>query len=450
MKLKTSYFLSILFSIVTLSCQQVPEDDGWLSEEEMKSLKVKVRSADNVEIAYPLYLYAFNKNGKLAASQTINEEGNDMALSLTEGDFQVVAVSGISDDYQLPENPTLDDAIILSNSEGADTPLMVGRADIAVSRSEGTSAEIALTYVVAQLNVMLKNVPTDVSTVELSISPLHSSLTMSGEYGGDTQKIKASCTLGEDGVWTAQPTYIFPGSGKETTFSVYFKKEDGTELTYGYTYNGIPEANHPFNITGSFAEGIIVGGSFEINGWEEAINVEFTFGANVVPDDDEEEKEEEKEEEEEEKEDVQIDMTNVPEIGTIWNDMIVADIGEADETGVDLLLMSLDEWEATTSEVTDILDGYSVNGISEWRLPTHDEAAVLRARFSGDNRWELNDLIEEYDSSLYGLDGEERYLCTKNGLYYSFKFVIGTRTTEAGEKKSYYVRLVKTFRMDIE
>ena len=440
-----NYFLSILLCLITLSCQQVPEDDGWLSEEEMKSLKVKVRSADNVEIAYPLYLYAFNKNGKLAASQTINEEGNDMALSLTEGDFQVVAVSGISDDYQLPENPTLDDAIILSNSEGADTPLMVGRADIAVSRSEGTSAEIALTYVVAQLNVMLKNVPTDVSTVELSISPLHSSLTMSGEYGGDTQKIKASCTLGEDGVWTAQPTYIFPGSGKETTFSVYFKKEDGTELTYGYTYNGIPEANHPFNITGSFAEGIIVGGSFEINGWEEAINVEFTFGANVVPDD-----EEEKEEEEEEKEDVQIDMTNVPEIGTIWNDMIVADIGEADETGVDLLLMSLDEWEATTSEVTNILDGYSVNGISEWRLPTHDEAAVLRARFSGDNRWELNDLIEEYDSSLYGLDGEERYLCTKNGLYYSFKFVIGTRTTEAGEKKSYYVRLVKTFRMDIE
>ena len=436
--------LSFLLCLITISCQQVPEDDGWLSAEDTKSLKIKVRSAENVEIAYPLYLYAFNKNGKLAASQTINDEGNNMALSLTDGEFQIVAVSGISDDYQLPEKPTLDDAIVLSNTKGADTPLMVGRADIAVSRSEGTSAEIALTYVVAQLNVMLKNVPDDVSTVELSISPLHSSLTMGGEYGGESQKIKVSCTLEEDGTWRAQPTYIFPGSGKETTFSVYFKKEDGTELTYGYTYKGIPEANHPFNITGSFAEGIIVGGSFEINGWEEAINVEFTFGANVVPDDDEEEKEEE------EKEDVQIDMTNVPEIGTIWNDMIVADIGEADETGVDLLLMSLDEWEATTSEVTDILDGYSVNGISKWRLPTHDEAAVLRARFSGDNRWELNDLIEEYDSSLYGLDGEERYLCTKNGLYYSFKFVIGTRTTEAGEKKSYYVRLVKTFRMDIE
>lgn len=446
MKLKTLYFIPILFCLITLSCQQMPEDDGWLSEEGTKSLNIKVRSAENIEIAYPLYLYAFNKNGKLASSQTINNEGNDMALSLTDGDFQVVAVSGVSDDYQLPEKPTLDDAIVLSNSEGADTPLMIGRADINVSRSEGTSAEIALTYVVAQLNVMLKNVPTDVSIVELSISPLHSSLSMGGEYGGDAQKIKVSCTSDEDGVWTAQPTYIFPGSGKETTFSVYFKKEDGTELTYGYTYKGIPEANHPFNITGNFAEGIIVGGSFEINGWEEAINVEFTFGANVVP----EEEEEEKEEEEEEKEDVQINMTNVPEVGTIWNDMIVADIGETDETGVDLLLMSLDEWDATTSEVADVAEGYSINGISEWRLPTHDEAAVLRARFSGDNRWELNDLIEEYDSSLYGLDGEERYLCTKNELYYSFKFVAGTRITEAGPKKSYYVRLVRTYRITIE
>lgn len=435
------YFLPLLLCLITLSCQQVPEDDGWLSEEGTKSLKVKVRSADNVEIAYPLYLYAFNKKGKLAASQTIDDEGNDMALSLADGDFQIVAVSGVSDDYQLPEKPTLDDAIVLSNSEGADTPLMVGRADIAVSRSEGTSAEIALTYVVAQLNVMLKNVPTDVSTVELSISPLHSSLTMGGEYGGDTQKVKVSCTLGEDGVWSAQPTYIFPGSGKETTFSVYFKKEDGTEQTYGYTYKGTPEANHPFNITGSFAEGVIVGGSFDISDWEEAINVEFTFGANVVPDE---------EEEEDDEEDIQIDMTNVPEVGTIWNDMIVADIGEADETGVDLLLMSLDEWDATTSEVTDIVDGYSINGISEWRLPTHDEAAVLRARFSGDSRLDLNDLIEEYDASLYGLDGEERYLCTKNDLYYSFKFTAGTTTTKAGEKRTYYVRLVKTYRMVIE
>lgn len=432
--------LPILFCGTLFACQQVPNDDEWLSEEETKPLKVKVRSAENVEIAYPLYLYAFDKNGKLAASQTIVDEGKDMALSLTDDEYQVVALSGVTDDYQLPKDLTLEGEIKLSNIEGADAPLMVGRADVGGSRNEGTMAEIALSYVVAQLNVVLKNVPADVSTVQLSISPLYSSLSMGGEYGGDAQKVKINCTLDEDGIWSAQPTYIFPGSGEETIFSVYFKKEDGTEMTYGYTYQGIPEANHPFNITGSFAEGVIVGGSFEISGWEEAIDVEFTFGANVVPDAGETDDEEE---------DLEIDLANVPEVGSIWNDAIVADIGEADETGVDLLLLSLDEWDATTSQVSDVIEGYSVNGISDWRLPTHEEAAVLRARFSGDSRLELNDLIEEYDSSLYGVDGEERYLCTKNDVYYSFKFAGGTTTTKAGEKRSYYVRLVKTYRVAI-
>lgn len=430
--------LYIFLCCTLFACQQVPEDDSWASEEESQSLQVKVRSAENVEISYPLFLYAFDKDGKLAASQNIEKEEDDMALTLGNGDFRLVAIAGTSGAYLLPESPTIDDVITIDGTEGAGTPLMVGRADIDISRSSGTTAEITMSYVVAELNVKLVNVPTDVKAVVLAISPLYSSLSLEGKYGGDTQKVKVNCTLGEDGVWSAQPTYIFPGSAAETTFSVSFKKEDGTELTYGYTYQGKPEANHPFNITGSYAEGVIVGGSFEISGWEEAIDVEFTFGANVVPGVDEEEPEE-----------PEIDLTNVPEIGTIWNDAIVADIGEADETGVDLLLLSLDEWDATTSQVSDVIEGYSVNGISDWRLPTHEEAAVLRARFSGDSRLELNDLIEEYDSSLYGVDGEERYLCTKNDVYYSFKFAGGTTTTKAGEKRSYYVRLVKTYRVAI-
>lgn len=430
--------LYIFLCCTLFACQQVPEDDNWVSKEESQSLKVKVRSAENVEISYPLFLYAFDKDGKLAASQNIEKEENGMMLTLGNGDFQLVAIAGTSDAYLLPDSPTIDDVIIIDGTEGAETPLMVGKADIGISRSSEKTAEITMSYVVAELNVKLTNVPTDVEIVQLAISPLYSSLSMGGKYGGDTQKVKVECTLNEDGAWTAQSTYIFPGSGKETTFSIYFKKADGTELTYGYTYQGKPEANHPFNITGSYAEGVIVGGSFEISGWEEAIDVEFTFGANAVPGVDEEEPEE-----------PEIDLTNVPEIGTIWNDAIVADIGEADETGVDLLLLSLDEWDATTSQVSDVIEGYSVNGISDWRLPTHEEAAVLRARFSGDSRLELNDLIEEYDSSLYGVDGEERYLCTKNDVYYSFKFAGGTTTTKAGEKRSYYVRLVKTYRVAI-
>ena len=446
-----SYLIYIIMVCCVFSCQQLPEDDGWMSEGGEKTLKVKVRSAGDAEIVYPLYLYAFTGKGKLVASQTIAGAEDDMALPLAKGDFQVVALSGASDDYQLPESPDLDDVIVLSATDGADTPLMVGRANVEVGDAEESSAQITLTYVVAALNVKLKDIPSNVSKVQLALSPLHSSLSMGGEYGGDSQKVKVDCSLVSEGVWAAETTYIFPGKAKETVFSIYFKTDDGTEVTYGYTYQGVPEANHLFNVTGSYAGGVIVGGNFDVTDWEGSIDVEFEFGAEMVPDDDEEDKTDESDDEEPE-----VKLEGVPEVGTIWNDMIVVDMGEADETGVDLLLMSLDEWDAYVSDADAVVDGYSVNGITGWRLPTHEEAALLRNRFCGNNLRELNELIEEYNQennlvgndALWGLaDGDdERYLCLKNGEYYSFRFVAGTSTTKAGEMRLYYVRLVKSYR----
>lgn len=446
-----SYLIYIIMVCCVFSCQQLPEDDGWMSEGGEKTLKVKVRSAGDAEIVYPLYLYAFTGKGKLVASQTIAGAEDDMALPLAKGDFQVVALSGASDDYQLPESPELDDVIVLSATDGADTPLMVGRANVEVGDAEESSAQITLTYVVAALNVKLKDIPSNVSKVQLALSPLHSSLSMGGEYGGDSQKVKVDCSLVSEGVWAAETTYIFPGNAKETVFSIYFKTDDGTEVTYGYTYQGVPEANHLFNVTGSYAGGVIVGGNFDVTDWEGSIDVEFEFGAEMVPDDDEEDNTDEGDDEEPE-----VKLEGVPEVGTIWNDMIVVDMGEADQTGVDLLLMSLDEWDAYVSDADAVVDGYSVNGITGWRLPTHEEATLLRNRFCGNNLRELNELIEEYNQennlegndALWGLaDGDdERYLCLKNGEYYSFRFVAGTSTTKAGEKRLYYVRLVKSYR----
>ena len=142
-------------------------------------------------------------------------------------------------------------------------------------------------------------------------------------------------------------------------------------------------------------------------------------------------------------------MSNLPEVGSIWNGTIVADIIEADGFGADLLLMSLDEWDATVSDVEDVEDGYTVNDISGWRLPTFEEAKLLQSSFSGDNRLNLNELITEYDETLYGIDGEERYLCEKSGVYYTFIFAGGRVISKAGTKKSYYVRLVKTYHVSI-
>lgn len=423
---------------MAFSCQQMPEDEIYMPDAE-EPLDVQVRSAEGIDIIYPISLYAYSNDGKLVASQQIADEGDNMSLLLSEGVYQIVAVSGLSSAYQLSENPSLDDFIVMSGDEGAKTPLMIGRADVNVNQNSNARVELMLTHVVAELNVTLKNVPNDVVGIQMTLSPLYSSLSMDGHYSGTSQKVKVNCALSSNGVWEAGPVYIFPGSGQKSTFSICFKKKDGSEVTYGYTYKGVPEANKQFNVVGTYtADGVIVGGSFDVNEWEDAINVDFEFGGSEVPD----------VEDEEGSDEPVIDLTGVPEIGTIWNDMIVVDMAETDDGKIDLLLMSLDEWDATTSQVDDVISGYSINGIAEWRLPDYEEAKLLRARFSGDNRLELNDLIAEYDEGLYGLDGEERYLCLKEGAYYSFKFAGGTTISKAGEKRSYYVRLVKSYRFE--
>ena len=435
-------FLIVFLMSATFSCQQMPTDEMETADEDVTNLKVDVRSAGDSEIVYPLYLYAFDAKGKQVASQKLEDAEAEMSLSLAKGDFQIVAVAGTSSDYLLPENPELSDVITLVASKGAGTPLMMGRANVEITASSKPTAKLTLSYVVAALNVKLKEVPENVTAVQLSLSPLYSTLSMGGKYGGSSQKVKVDCSLVSEGVWSASTVYIFPGSGTETDFSIYFKTDDGKEVTYGYTSNGVPKANYLFNVTGSYAGGIIVGGNFDVTDWEGSIDVEFEFGSDMDNEDEEDGNEDEPGDD--------IVLEGVPEVGTIWNGFIVADIGEADETGVDLLLMSLDEWDALPSEIPNLLSGYSVNGIAGWRLPTHDEAAILKARFSGNNRLELNKLIEEYDSDLWHIDGEERYLCMKGDLYYSFKFAGSTSITKAGEKTVYYVRLVKTYRLSLE
>lgn len=452
-----NYLIYIIMACFAFSCQQLPEDSEWVPDEADRTLKVKVRSGSEDKIVYPLYLYAFTDKGKLVASQTIENKEKEMSLPLSKGEFQVVAVSGISEDYSLPDNPELDDVITLSATDGADTPLLVGRVGVDLEDVFEASADIKMMYVVSALNVRLKDVPSNVTDVQLSLSPLYSSLSMGGEYGdeGEAQKIKVDCSLVSEGVWAAETSYIFPGSSSKIVFSIYFKTDDGTEVTYGYTADKIPEANYAYNVIGSYAGGVIVGGDFDVEDWQGSIDVEFDFGGEMLPDDEEDEDDDKDEggtgdddEEEGTDEQPEVKLEGVPEVGTIWNDMIVVDMGEADDTGVDLLLMSLDEWDAYVSDAESVEDGYSVNGITGWRLPTHDEAAMLRARFCGNNLRELNELIAEYDPELYGLANgdDERYLCLKDGAYYTFRFVAGTSTTKAGEKRTYYVRLVKSYR----
>ena len=407
------------------SCQVMEEVNESLPEEGT-SLKIKARSSEASPVPYPLSLYAFDGKGKCSAFQKIVSKDDRIELVLPAGNYRIVAIAGYSDAYLLPEEPTMDEVISLEGV--ADMPLMMGEESIVIDGEGDVTMEITLSYVVAGVNVLLKNIPSDVSAVSFSLSPLYSSVSFAGEYGGVSMKAGGSCFLSNGNVWKSDTLYVFPGSATETLLTIVLETLGGARNKYEFTYSGRPEAGRFFNLSGSYSDAVSVTGSVIVDNWNGVDEVSFDFGTVGKPDTG----------------NPDFDALDLPDIGTIWNGAIVADVIEA-STGAEILLLSLEEWDATTAQVEDITEGYSVNEISGWRLPSYEEAQMFRNRFCGEVRLSLNALISEYDENLYGLDGEERYLCNKEGEFYSFVFSAGKNIYPAGTQRSYYVRLVKTY-----
>lgn len=423
----------VFFLAVLCSCQQLPEDviDSGGSKEEGVWLKI---SSQDKTLVPSVHLYVFTQEGKLIFSKKQEEVEEPVWVQLEKGTYRIIGFSGLSKGYRISNTPSLDDVVSMADEDGSEMPLMYGSVEVKVGDFVSTE-ELLLSNIVSSLKVSLKGIPTDVSAVQVVILPLHSSFSLRGEYGGKSQSVKLDCSYSSQGVWESRKVYVFPGNGNETYYSISFKMENGAQVAYSHVYKGIFDANRHYNLLGNYSGFVLVGGNFDVTDWDVSIDVEFDFGSNVFPDDEE---------------DVEIGTGNIPEVGTVWNGTIVADVSVVDENEVELLLMTLDEWERTKDQVDEVIAGYDVNGISDWRLPTHTEVSMLRTRFGGEGRTELNELIAAYDPELCSLASgdSERYLCLKEGAYYSFKFVSGTTTTQAG-KRSYYVRLVKTYRMTL-
>lgn len=432
------WVLALLALCCMLSCQRLADEEEAVSAGNNATLKVAARSGGAAQVIYPVYLYAFSEEGECVTSQRIDSEDGRMEFLLPLGTYRVVVISGVSKGYILPENPSAGDMITMRSGNCAQSPMMMGKADVTIGKSsKDVHLEVTLAYAVASLSIDLKRVPAEVSGVKVCISPLYSSLSFDGEYGGQAGRAEVDCTLDSDGIWCANSLYIFPGSGAETVLSIHLETAGGTE-TYSYTYRGAPLANHPFNLGGNYNGQVTVGGGFITKEWDTPVDVDFSFGDQGDAG----------EGDGGEGGGGSGDVPGWPEAGSIWNGCIVADAGKPDGNGADLLLLSLDEWYGTIAEADGAIAGYSVNGIKGWRFPTETEAKLIRDRFNGSALDALNERIVAHNRNNEAISGDEeaRYLCDKAGVFYSFRFAAGKSVTKAGTQKAYLIRAVATYR----
>lgn len=422
-----AFLLLLLLSVA--SCQR-PMYDGEEEEESVQTnlpLKVSTRSSGDSQINYPAYIYAFTEDGSCSGSQKM-ENNAQIEMKLSPGRYTIVAIAGLGEEYTIPENPRLDDVIVMKAGNRSTRAMMMGTSTVTIANKKNSSVSVTLYYAVSLVNVTLEGIPSYVKTVKLQISPLYSSLSFQREYSGKDKSTEIACEHESEGIWSAPPFYIFPGSGSQTVFSITLEDNDQTN-TFGYTFKGRPEANVPLNIGGSYSGDFTIEGNLISSDWKEAVDVKFSFGGTDEGKDDDSGDTP-----------VDPDISGLPEVGGIWNEGIVAGIENANSGGADILLMGLNEWTSLSADVRNIVKDEEIDG---WHIPTEAEARVLHNAFMGASLDELNETIENLGEGAPLLNIEKRYVYDNDGNLYAFGFKKASPFKETGKTVKYGIRLVK-------
>ena len=407
---------------------------------------MRVYTRSEIDLSYPLTLYAFNsESGELASLATQNSPDEDVVtLGLPQGRYLIVVLAGTKD-CDVPEAPSMTDVISLPSSKILSTPLQMGSAAVYVT--ENTTVNITLYNQVAAVELTLSDIPAEATSVSISFSLLHDGLSFSGAYSGH---VVVTVPLAKEGdTWSAPLFYTLPGSGSKFILSITTTTPSGTQ-TYGYTHNETLEANTPYSLVGSYSKGFSVNGSITLAGWNEPKVINFLFGEGQPnsggsgtdePHD--------------------FTMSEIPEAGTLWNGHIIAAVPEITDEDVELLLLSTTEWAGVTSAfhgetpdmAVNIVEAYVEGDIDGWRIPTRDEARLMRNVLGESSLQETNEMFTTHGIATLstGEDVESgnkvRYLC--DDANYSFIWD-DTSVSKCGSKRTYHLRAVKRLRVKLQ
>jgi hypothetical protein len=132
-------------------------------------------------------------------------------------------------------------------------------------------------------------------------------------------------------------------------------------------------------------------------------------------------------------------------VGEVWNGGLVVWREDATDTEADVLLMSLKEWTSTAGKAETTVAAYATQTGLDWRLITDEEAKEVKALFDESTLAAANASIASQTATYDPISnsGEVRYLCSKNGVMYSFRFETTSKVTKAGSSKEYLLRAVR-------
>lgn len=461
MKSIGTLFLSFAMTCCILSsCEKVDMlEDGEDGDQTntsgvTRNVKLVAKAIDNTDVAYPLTIYAFDTEGNNVTSTVINSKDDASAtLKLKKGRYHLTAVSLPSSYEPLSSVKDWNATFSMPKSGYATVPLMTGSADINVTSSDQI-AHISLGYRQASLSVTINDVPSSVTSVDVTLSSAYTDMTLAADLSGKMM-VTVPCVKGaasnNGATWSTGKFYILPSVNAQPSITISFSGGTTGDVSYSHTYNASLLAGTPYNFTATYkgkAEGgggspdddVTINTDISAGKWADEVKESFNFGPDVN-----------KTESPSDPESNVITVTTLPGSGDIWNGHVVGFVNEISETEREVVLISIKEWEKISSafssnanQAKEIAAQYEENGLSGWIIPTRNDGMALNRLYSYDNnRALINSALETCGGTgliqMYGTSAV-RYLCADAEYTYSYK---SATITKAGEKTTYYLRLVK-------
>ena len=271
-------FLWLVLTFFLVGCNQ---DDSAV-EDAPSPLSVSVRGGSNDQVSFPVYVYVF-KGESCLLRESIESEQEELSLNLESGVYDLYSVAGISQErYHIPSAAQAEKSTMILLKEG-----LYSHRDLQAAYNRVTVGgnmpplEIQLKRKVIYLDkISVSNVPSDATSVKVSISSFIPALCVNGEGAGDPYSFVVTLQRESETLttWSDLSGYFLIPTAVKAQITVTVTSVSG-EKSYSYTANEAFDANRIYSISGSCATSVFnLSGRFIVEEWNKTpIDLEFAL-----------------------------------------------------------------------------------------------------------------------------------------------------------------------------
>ncbi len=389
---KTLFFAAIICASCSKDVASFEEIDGSAVGNTMLRVSTRATPGSNETLSSPINIYLFNSKDKCVAYKQVGTSEENIEFKLTEGLYKVYSLAGAdAETYNLPTMENANVGSVVSLKEGKlHKDLLAANNSINLINDQDESLNLEMGRKVLMLSsVTVNDVPTDVSNISVSISPVYENLKLNGEYNGNNGSVTIDLSKTSNSMtWSSsQDLYMLPSIGNPL-LKFTFTQSDGSTKSFTYKSEKPLEANYKVAVKVNYIKIKEPTLKCIINGVEWSGEDEWAFDAN--------EKEFATEDKEEPgKPGDSEDTDKLPQAGELYKGCFVLKSESTSSTTTITLISPKQvsglefietDQESVKSAIEAALPSVSVDEISGWRIPTLEEISYLKADLSAFNR----------------------------------------------------------------